>query len=129
MDIVDTYKIEFKDKYKNILDDFKMNAQMAVEDETKNKEIEAITNGVEFVKVKDEYGMSYYEATVENTSSVEFDHYAFEISLIDESGVIVESTYSNNISNWKPGQKFKFEFTTTTAFSTMEYEPQYFVKE
>lgn len=129
MDIVDTYKIEFKDKYKNILDDFKMNAQMAIEDETKNKEIEDITNGVEFTKVKEEYGMLTYEATVENTSSVEFENFAFEISLIDESGVIVESTYSNSVSNWKPGQKFKFEFTTMTAFSTMEFEPQYFVKE
>ncbi|MFY9282825.1 MAG: FxLYD domain-containing protein [Miniphocaeibacter sp.] len=129
VDLVDSYKIEFSEKYKNILDDFKLNAQMAIEDDTKNKEIEDIVNKVEFTKVKEEYGSSYYEAVVENTSSVEFEHFSLEISLIDEEGIIVESTYSNNISNWKPGQKFKFEFVTQTTFAKMEFEPQYFIKE
>ncbi|QQK06968.1 FxLYD domain-containing protein [Miniphocaeibacter halophilus] len=129
VDIVDSYKIEFSGKYENILDDFKLNAQMAIEDDTKNKEIEDIVNKVEFTKVKEEYGSSYYEAVVENTSSVEFENFAFEISLIDEEGIIVESTYSNSVNNWKPGQKFKFEFMTQTAFAKMEFEPQYFIKE
>ncbi len=127
-DIIDTYKLEFNDKYKDILDEFKLKAQMTIDDESKTEEIDNISDGVEFIKVKEEYGMSEYEVVLTNTSSSELAFYNFDISLIDENGIVVENAFSS-ASNWKPGQQYKFTFSTGATFAKMEYTVDYTVSE
>lgn len=72
-----------------------------------------------FEKTASDYGWNTYTAVVENTTDETFDYFSFEIKLIDNDGVTVETT-SAYTENWVPGDKVKFEFETDTSFVEME---------
>ena len=73
---------------------------------------------VKFELVESDYGTDTYEAIVENTTSVSFSYFSFDIDLIDEDGVTV-GTESAYVENWNPGEKIRFEFWTSTKFAEM----------
>ena len=76
-------------------------------------------NKVHFDLVEREYGSATYEAVVENTTSVDFSYFSFDIDLIDEDGVTV-GTESAYVENWNPGEKIRFSFWTSEEFAEME---------
>jgi hypothetical protein len=77
---------------------------------------------VDFVKQEPEYpGQSYieYKAVVENSSSVNFSYFTYQINLVDQDGVVIENTTAST-NDWAAGTKHAFEFTTDKKFEKME---------
>ena len=58
-------------------------------------------------------------AMIENTSDEEFDYFDLEYKLLDKDGNTLESSYAST-SNWKPGEKAKFEFWTDENFKEIK---------
>ena len=128
LDFINSYGLEFPDKYKETIDDFKVRAKIVEDDKTLTKQIDELKKSIEFEKVEQEYEWAYYEAVVENTTEKTFDYFSIEINLMDADGVIIESTYAT-VDNWRPGKKAKFEFMTDAEFESYEYEVDYYINE
>ena len=76
----------------------------------------------DFVKQEPEYsGQSYieYKAIVENSSDVNFSSFTYQINLVDQDGVVVESITAST-SDWAAGTKHAFEFMTDKKFEKIE---------
>ena len=74
---------------------------------------------VKFKLAKSEYGTNTYEAIVENTTSITFSYFAFDIDLIDKDGITV-STETAYVENWNPSEKMRFEFWSSEEFDKMD---------
>lgn len=81
---------------------------------------------ITFEEVDSEYGWTTYQAIVENTTGKDFEQFSLAIKLKDSDDVIIETTYSNSINNWKNGEKAKFEFLTESNFAKLEWEASYY---
>lgn len=73
---------------------------------------------VKFKETKNDYGWKTYQAVVENTSSADFDYFAFTVALIDKDGVTI-STQDAYVEKWNSGEKIRFEFETDEDFEEM----------
>lgn len=76
---------------------------------------------VEFKKIEESYGWSTYEAIVENTTSIDFSAFYFDVDLIDKDGVTI-ATETAWAENWQAGEIIKFTFTTEEVFAEMDVE-------
>ena len=68
---------------------------------------------------KNAYGYKTYSAVVKNTTSDDFNYFAFNINLNDKDGVTVETTTAST-DNWEAGTKHRFEFGTEKSFKSIE---------
>ena len=60
-----------------------------------------------------------YETTLENTTTLSFKKFIFEIDLYDENGNILHSVESS-VGNWKPGYRQRFNFKTDVEFHSLK---------
>ena len=128
IEFTENYDLTVDDKYKDTLNQLLTNGKLVNEEEDLKAEISNILDSTEFKKVKEEYEWTYYEAVAENTTGKDFQYFTLEINLLDEDGVVVESTY-DSVDNWKANQKVKFEFMTDKDFKTIKLNSDYFVDE
>ena len=122
------YNLTVDNKYKDTLNELLTNGKLVNEEEDLKAEIKNIVDSAEFKKVKEEYDWAYYEAVLENTTGKDFQYFTIEINLLDEYGVVVESTYAP-VDNWKNNQKVKFQFSTDKKFKTMKFSSDYYIDE
>lgn len=81
--------------------------------------VRKIIKAANFKITKDDgYGKTCV-AMIENTSDEEFDYFELEYKLLDKDGNTLESSFVST-SNWKPGEKAKFEFWTDENFKKIE---------
>ncbi|MDO5397871.1 MAG: FxLYD domain-containing protein [bacterium] len=116
------YDLKLSDKNKK---NFESTAKTVQENIDKEAAIKALFKSIEFIKVKEEYKYTYYEATVENTTEYDFSYMNLKINLIKDD-VIQETAYSN-IGVWQSGAKVKFEFMTDKVFDKYEVHGDYFI--
>lgn len=125
-ELVKDYGLTVDPEYKQDLDDFQVNAQVVEESENTQEQIKKMISSIKFNKVDGENGSwPTYEVTLENTAGVTFEYFNLQISLLDKSGVIVESVTTNTIQNWKNGTKAKFSFSTDKEFEKMDITASY----
>lgn len=104
--------IKVSDKNQSNLDGLLQNAQNVID--TRN-----IIKNTNF-KIKTKDGIyKTYEATVENTSKLNFTYFNYNINLVDKNGIVVETT-SSSTNNWNIGTKHKFEFFIDKEFEKIE---------
>ena len=120
------YDLDFNNE--QIAEDFRTKAKLILESQALEDEIQLIVDHVSFELVEKSYGWKTYQATVENTTDKDFEYFSFEISLLDENGVIIKNDYAS-INNWGSGQKAVFEFETDVDFESMEINTMYNMKE
>ena len=60
-----------------------------------------------------------YETTLENTTTLNFKNFTFEIDLYDEDGNILD-TVESAVTSWKPGFKQRFNFKTGMEFDSLK---------
>ena len=60
-----------------------------------------------------------YETTLENTTTLSFKKFIFEIDLYDENGNVLHSVESS-VGNWKPGYRQRFNFKTDVEFHSLK---------
>lgn len=130
LELVDEYGLTVDEQYQHILDELSTNAQVVTKKEEKENAIEALSDQVNFQLVENEedYGWHEYETVIENTTDEIIAYYSLEISLLDADGVIIGTTYTDPINNWKPGTKAKLKFTTDEEFSSIEWTADYYVE-
>jgi hypothetical protein len=122
VELVEEYGINVDEKE---LEELKNNVLVITENKELEESIEAMVSSIEFTLDKKEYGFTYYSAIVENTTDLKFDSFSLDLSLLDSDGVVVDTEYVF-ASNWKQGQKYKFEFMTDRNFETIEWEYSYY---
>lgn len=118
-EFVDVYGLTVDEEFQSTLDDFLSTASYVEEKEDKEKEVQQLVDSIEFELKEDVEGYKTYSAVVENTTSIDFDYIDLEINLMDEDGVIIESTYSN-VNNFNSGSKARFEFDTMEDFNSYD---------
>lgn len=122
--LVDEYKVVISEED---LRDLRANSQVIQEENELENQLSEIMKNIKFEKTKDDYGLRYYSAIVENTTDVSFDSFSMDIKLLETDGVIAENQYVY-ANNWNPGEKVKLEFITTTKFESLEWEYDYILK-
>jgi len=83
--------------------------------------VQDIISSTTFELKEDDYGWKTYEAVVENTTDKTFENFWFDINLVDNDGVVVE-TQNTYTENWKPGDKHRFKFSTEAEFDKIEID-------
>jgi len=63
--------------------------------------------------------MKKYETTLENTTTLTFKKFIFEIDLYDENGNVLDMVESA-VERWKPGFKQRFNFKTDVEFHSLK---------
>lgn len=81
--------------------------------------IRPLLNKVVFEESENSYGWRTYQAVVENTTTLSFSYFSFDVDLIDEDGVTI-STETAWVEHWEPGEKIRFEFSTDESFAEMD---------
>lgn len=116
-EIIEKHNIKFSKKYKK---DAQTILGAAVNATNNDKINEAITNmlsNLQYNLEKDYYGYKTYFAIVESNSEYNFKTFYVTINLLDQNGVIIESTNAS-INNFNSGMKGKLTIQTTNSFAS-----------
>lgn len=74
---------------------------------------------VKFFNIAESQGTYTYEATVENSTTLYFSVFSFDVNLLDEDGNII-ATENTKTNAWNPGEKKHFKFSTKESFNGIE---------
>lgn len=85
------------------------------------KMVRDLLRTVKFEKSNEEYGWKTYEAVVENTTTIDFSYFVFNVDLVDADGVTL-TTATSSVNNWRKGEKTRFTFDTSEDFETMNLD-------
>lgn len=107
-------KLDFDDKYKDDASDMYETGKTYLA-------VQKILKTTKFKLEKNDYGYKTYSAVVKNTTSDDFNYFAFNININDKDGVTVETTTAST-DNWEAGTKHRFEFGTEKSFKSIEIE-------
>ena len=124
-EFVNKYGLTVKEKYQSTLDDLLTNAETVRGNEEVEKKVDALCKSIVFEKTEDNEYWDTYTAIVENNTGMDFAEYSVDLNLIDADGVIVDTAYAS-VSNFKNGQKAKFEFDTEEEFINTEITCSYY---
>lgn len=118
--MVNDYKMTVSEEYQSTLDEFMTNSTLVKEEEGQREAVGIMLGAVTFEVTEDDgSGWKTYQGIVENTTGTDFDNMSFDINLLDENGVIVETTY-DQVSAFKNGAKAQLEFMTDKEFTSTE---------
>lgn len=119
-EMVNNYGLEVNEEYQNTLDEFLTNSKLVKEKTVNDEAISKMVKSIKFKRVSDD-GSDFktYQATVENTTEIDFKTFGIVINLVDKDGVIVDTDYES-VENFAKGAKARFEFMTDEAFETTE---------
>lgn len=120
-DFVNNHGLAVSSEYKKNLDDLVSRASSAKEKAEEKAAVEQLCKAMQFQPAENHE----YQCVLENTTSYNFKSFSASINLLDNDGVIVNSTYTS-VDNWAPGQKARFEFFTMDDFNSMDIKPSYY---
>lgn len=123
------YNVKIDKKHDETIKTFLNNADAVNQKLEFEQTIENMINTDTFVITKNSYGLRTYQITVENLTNKTFQYFGLDINLLDDNGVIIDSSSSNLINNFSPGQKSLFEFMTDKTPSTMTWSANYYVSQ
>ncbi|WP_447408196.1 FxLYD domain-containing protein [Weissella confusa] len=121
-ELVNKYDLKVSEKYDNELKNLIANGKDVKKSEKAQEQVDALKSALNFQQVEGENEYSRYrdyEAVLENTSDIDFDYFDVEVTLLDDDGVNLHTTYAN-VSNWKQGTKARFDFSTDEQFAKIE---------
>lgn len=127
-EFIEKYNLEFSERHSEIVNDILTNAKLVANNEKLEEAVRQMTGAIVFEKVKTSYGWADYEAIIENTTEKTFDSFSVDINLLDEDGVIIDTSYAS-VQNFAPGKKAKLEFSTDTKFASYEITSDYYINE
>ena len=119
LDLIDTYSLELPVEYQDVTDEMRTNANLAKERATFEHSISSIVCGLEWELTEDSYGWFDYQTPATNTTGTDIDNLSLTLSILDENGVNVDSTYSS-VSSWRADQTAMLEFSTQTRVDEVD---------
>lgn len=117
--MVNDYGMTVDEKHQGTLDDFLTNSKLVTEKKANEEAISKMLDGIQFKETTNDYGIRTYQATVENTTDIDFKSFNVNINLLDKEGVIVETAY-DQVSAFSKGAKVRFEFSTDKEFDSTQ---------
>ena len=123
-----TYGLTVSEKYESILKDFLTNANLVQEKKSQEKAIKELVKSIKFELAENDYGFKTYKAVIENNTGMDIKTISFDINLLDEDDIIIDSQY-DSIENWADGKKAKIEFGTDQDFTSTEVTVDYWEAE
>ena len=102
-EIVSNYDVDVTSQYQSYLDDLVSNGKAAQKTSDNDLAVQELADSIKIVFESDSYGYINGEATLLNTSELDFEYITFNVQLYDDTGVRTDSTYIS-VSNWKPGE-------------------------
>ena len=119
------FGLTVQNEYEFILKDFLNQASTVEKKETLEKQLEDMVSNLTYECIEDMGGWRKYRALLENTTENDFNSINFNINLLDENNVIVESTYGH-IGIIEKGQKAYVEFSSDKDFLYVKTDIQWY---
>lgn len=127
--LVDDYELTVPEQYQTYLDEMIDAANVAAAEQAVRDASHAIADATVIEATTDEYGLTTYQATLENTSEYTYDYFNVQIKVTDASGTIVGNGFCAQLSNWGPGERAIVDAYISGVDSieglTLEFSPQY----
>ncbi|CAO1653760.1 hypothetical protein NYA9BBAC_02554 [Salinibacterium sp. NYA9b] len=111
LDLIDTYSLELPAEYQDITDEMRTNANLAEERASFESSISSVVCDLEWEMAGESYGWFDYESAAKNTTGTDIDNLSLTLSLLDENGVNVDSSYAS-VSSWRADQTAMLEFSS-----------------
>lgn len=128
-ELVDDYELTVPEQYQTHLDEMIDAANVAAAEQAVRDASHAIADATVIEATTDEYGLTTYQATLENTSEYTYDYFSVQIKVTDASGTIVGNGFCAQLSNWGPGERAIVDAYISGVDSieglTLEFSPQY----
>lgn len=130
VDFSENYTIPISKKYEATLKELTAHGTEVAQKEKIEEEIQTLLQNAGFAEEGVDSGIIYrnYTATVENTTGVNVSSLTATVNLLDSEGVVIDTTYLS-ANNWRPGQKYKFEFMTDKEFQSIDVAISYYQTE
>ena len=90
-DFVENYGLTVSDKYKSTLDSFIATGKIVETNAAQQEAVQKLVDSLEFKVTENDYGWKTYQAILENTSEYDIVLISIDVSLLDESGTIIET--------------------------------------
>lgn len=122
---MDEYDLAMDSKYDSTVTEFKATATAAKEQNEFNKEIDKLVEQCAIEAYVGEYDQKMAKVSLKNTTDYTFEYFYLNINLLDENGTIVETTTTNQISNFVPGQDAILDVYRSKDFVSANFEAHY----
>lgn len=127
-DFVNDYELAVSEQYQSTLKELITNSNLVKENEEAQQKIDNLLASAEFEVSQLDDDWKTCSAVIENNTGMDIKTLELAINLLDEDGVIVETTY-DSIGNIQNGQKARIEFTTDVDFVSTEVTSSYWEKQ
>lgn len=127
-DFVNDYGLTVSEQYQSTLKEMLTNSKLVKENEDEQQKVNDLAASIEFEIEKSDDDWKTCSAIVENTTGMNIKTLDFTINLLDEDGVILETTY-DSIGNIQNGQKARIEFITDKNFTSTKVTVNYWEKQ
>lgn len=104
-DFVENYGLAVDKEYQKTLEEFIANASVVDEQQAMEQSIQDMMSKFELNSTTDEWEITTYKLTMENTTEYTFDYFYVDINALDANGSIIGTGNISQLTNWTPGQK------------------------
>lgn len=104
-DFVENYGLAVDKEYQKTLEEFIANASVVDEQQAMEQSIQDMMSKFELTSTTDEWEITTYKLTMENTTEYTFDYFYVDINALDANGNIIGTGNISQLTNWTPGQK------------------------
>lgn len=96
-----------KKKYRRILEDLMVDAQMAKESTGIQEKVQRMVSAGTLKRGTDKWGDPMYTLTMKNTMERTFEEFEVEVDVLDSNGNYITIGWSDPVTDWRPGMKKK----------------------
>lgn len=103
--IVEEYGLTVDKQYQDTLESVLQDAVAAEELEKMRQSIQDMVSNFDLTYTTNEWGLTTYKLSMENTTAYTFDYFYVDINILDADGNIISTGNGSQVTNWMPGQK------------------------
>lgn len=126
---VDEYGLKVDKKHQDNLDELITNASIADEQNELKAAIDQMVATFTYEAIDSGYGNISYIVNMENTTDVTFEYFGCSVDVLDAIGTIIYTGYTGEIKDFSPGQKAQLETYTGVQGTSIQFHPNYYVKQ
>lgn len=125
---VNNYNLDIDEAHQVTLDEFISNAAVVDEENKLEADVKKMLNKIKCKTTDNGYGNVVYKLTLKNISDVTFEYFSLEIQLLDKKGNVIDTGYSDSISDFEPGKKVTLDAYLSMESDSIKYIASYNVK-
>ncbi|MEG0904539.1 MAG: hypothetical protein RSF30_10010 [Lachnospiraceae bacterium] len=106
---ISKYGLKVDKTHQDTLDKLMTDAEAVAEQKKAKEDIQKMADGFTLNETADEWGYKSYKIHMKNTTDIKFEYLNTEISVLDETGKIISTGSSDQVTEWGPGQEAELE--------------------